>query len=131
MAEGSDKPKYQFVDIDAKGDDAVATAFSNQVAYCTAADAPITARVVAAVAELLANGTPGALLDRIRDDESAAGIVKAFEACGATRPVEFTAAESQRAARADRPLWHDGPVAVDLPTGVWSLRNALAADQAG
>jgi hypothetical protein len=66
MAEGDEKPKYQFVDIDAKGDGAVATAFSNQVAYCTAADAPITARVVAAVAALLKDGTPGALLDRIR-----------------------------------------------------------------
>lgn len=66
MAEGCDKPEYQFVDIDAKGDGAVATAFSNQVAYCTAAEAPITARVVAAVAALLADGTPGALLARIR-----------------------------------------------------------------
>ncbi len=66
MAEGSDKPKYQFVDIDAKGDGAVATAFSNQVVYCTAAEAPLTARVVAAVGALLADGSPGALLDRIR-----------------------------------------------------------------
>jgi hypothetical protein len=66
MVEGTSKPKYQFVDIDAKGDGAVATAFSNQVAYCTAAEARITARVVAAVAALLKDGTPGALLDRIR-----------------------------------------------------------------
>ena len=59
-------PKYQRVDMDAKGVGTVATAFSNQVAYCTAADAPITARVVGAVAVLLEDGTPGALLDRIR-----------------------------------------------------------------
>jgi len=71
MAEGTQKPKYQFVDIDAKGDGAVATAFSNQVAYCMAADAPITARVVAAVAALLDDGTPGALLDRIRNWQGA------------------------------------------------------------
>ena len=59
-------PRYQFVDIDAKGTGAVATAFANQVAYCVKAEAPITARVVAAVAELLAGDEPGALLDRIR-----------------------------------------------------------------
>lgn len=66
MAEGTNKPKYQFVDIDATGADAVATAFGNQVAYCEHADAPITTRAVRAVAELLARGEPGALLDRIR-----------------------------------------------------------------
>jgi hypothetical protein len=65
MAADEAKANYQFVDIDAKGDGAVATAFANQVAYCTKADAPITARVVAAVAALLEDGTTGALLDRI------------------------------------------------------------------
>ena len=66
MAEGNSKSSYQFVDIDAKGDGAVATAFANQVAYCQKADAPITARVVAAIAALLDSDEPGALLDRIR-----------------------------------------------------------------
>jgi hypothetical protein len=66
MGEGTGKPDYQFVDIEAKGDGAVATAFANQVAYCTNANAPITARVVAAVAKLLDSDEEGALLDRIR-----------------------------------------------------------------
>lgn len=66
MAGDGDAPKYQLVDIDAKGDDAVATAFANQVAYCTHANAPITARVVAAVAALLESGEGGAFLDRVR-----------------------------------------------------------------
>ncbi|GGD98741.1 hypothetical protein GCM10011515_18250 [Tsuneonella deserti] len=66
MAEGEGKTDYQFVDIDVAGDGAVATAFANQVAYCEAAGAPITARVVAAVASLLKSDEPGALLDRIR-----------------------------------------------------------------
>ena len=66
MGDSGGKPEYQQVDIDAKGDGAVATAFANQVAYCTNANAPITARVVAAVAALLDSDQPGALLDRIR-----------------------------------------------------------------
>jgi hypothetical protein len=71
MAEDAGKPKYQFVDIDAKGGDAVTTAFANQVAYCTNADAPITARVVASVARLLSSGQSGEFLDRIRQWEGA------------------------------------------------------------
>ncbi len=71
MAEHGEKPQYQRIDLDAKGAGTVATAFSNQVAYCTAADAPITARVVAAVADLLDDQTPGVLLDRIRGWEGA------------------------------------------------------------
>jgi hypothetical protein len=58
--------KYDFIDIDATGADAVRTAFANQVAYCEHADAPITARVVRAVLALLDRGESGALLDRIR-----------------------------------------------------------------
>lgn len=66
MADQRGTPTYQQVDIDATGAGTVAMAFANQVAYCTAAAAPITARVVAAVAALLEDRTPGALLDRIR-----------------------------------------------------------------
>ncbi|MCT2558987.1 DUF2332 domain-containing protein [Tsuneonella sp. YG55] len=64
MADG--RAKYELVDIDLTGEGAVARAFENQVAYCRAANAPITARIVAAVAELLDSDEPGALLDRIR-----------------------------------------------------------------
>lgn len=58
--------KYEFIDMQATGTDAVATAFANQVAYCLNAGAPVTARVCAAVAQLLAGGERGPLLDRIR-----------------------------------------------------------------
>lgn len=64
MADG--KPKYEAVDINSTGEGAVARAFENQGAYCTAAGAPITARVVAAVAGLLDSDETGALLDRLR-----------------------------------------------------------------
>lgn len=45
--------RYEFVDINATGARAVRTAFVNQVAYCRASDAPVTARIVAALAALL------------------------------------------------------------------------------
>ncbi|WP_338424715.1 DUF2332 domain-containing protein [Sphingopyxis kveilinensis] len=45
--------RYQFVDMAETGREAVRTAFANQVAYCRANDAPVTARVVAAIASLL------------------------------------------------------------------------------
>ncbi|MGX7951856.1 DUF2332 domain-containing protein [Tsuneonella sp. HG249] len=71
MAEGADKPKYQPIDMHAQGGGAVATAFANQVAYCSHADAPITARVVSAVGTLLASDTQGEFLGRIRDWQGA------------------------------------------------------------
>ncbi|WP_033075366.1 DUF2332 domain-containing protein [Sphingopyxis sp. MWB1] len=43
----------KMVDIGATGPDAVRTAFANQAAYCRANGAPVTARVVAALATLL------------------------------------------------------------------------------
>jgi hypothetical protein len=48
------------------GPGAVATAFANQVAYCEAGGAPITARICAGIAAVLASGAQGALLDRVR-----------------------------------------------------------------
>ena len=61
MAEG-----YQFIDIGAKGEGIVVAAFDNQVAYCTQAGATVTARVVAALRDLLERGEPGELFDAIR-----------------------------------------------------------------
>jgi hypothetical protein len=57
---------YQFIDIDAAGPGIVAAAFDNQVAYCTAAGATVTARICAALRELIERGEGGALLERIR-----------------------------------------------------------------
>ncbi len=57
---------YQFIDIQASGPGVVTAAFGNQVAYCTAAGATVTARVVAALRDLLERGEGGELLARIR-----------------------------------------------------------------
>jgi len=57
---------YQFIDINASGPGIVAAAFDNQVAYCTASGAVITARIVAAVRDLIERGEGGALLAAVR-----------------------------------------------------------------
>ena len=57
---------YQFIDIDASGPGIVVAAFDNQVAYCSASGATVTARIVAAVRDLLERAEGGTLLDRIR-----------------------------------------------------------------
>lgn len=67
MAEAKGTGTYDPIDMNATGAEAVKAAFGNQVAYCRHAEAPITARAVAAVAELLETGEPGALLARIRE----------------------------------------------------------------
>lgn len=62
---------YKFIDIAASGPGIVTAAFDNQVAYCTAANAPVTARVVAAVRDLLERGEGGPLLDAVRSWQGA------------------------------------------------------------
>ena len=57
---------YKFIDVYASGPGIVAAAFDNQVAYCSAAEAPITARVCAALRDLVESDEPGELLERIR-----------------------------------------------------------------
>ena len=57
---------YQFIDIQASGPGIIVAAFDNQVAYCTASGATVTARVVAAVRDLLVRGEGGEVLARIR-----------------------------------------------------------------
>ena len=58
---------YQFIDIDASGPGIMVAAFDNQVAYCTASGATVTARIVAAVRDLLERGERGELLDRLHN----------------------------------------------------------------
>lgn len=58
--------KYEFIDVYDTGAGAVATAFSNQVAYCNASGAPITGRVCRAIGALIATGEPGNVLSRVR-----------------------------------------------------------------
>lgn len=45
----------------------VKEAYANQVAYCRANDATVTARIVAGIAGLLDQSDPGAFIERIRD----------------------------------------------------------------
>ncbi|HCF24116.1 MULTISPECIES: DUF2332 domain-containing protein [unclassified Novosphingobium] len=63
--------KYQFIDINASGEGIVAAAFDNQVAYCTASGADRTARICAALRDLIERGEGGAVLDRVRAWEGA------------------------------------------------------------
>lgn len=96
--------RYQFVDMAAAGSEVVRTAFANQVAYCRANDAPITARVVAALATLIdAPATefarriadwPGApLADAL--PLRAAGGVHALHLAGAARELAPIYADSE------------------------------------
>ena len=57
---------YKFIDINASGPGIVAAAFDNQVAYCTSSGAAVTARVVAALRDLVESDEPGELLAQIR-----------------------------------------------------------------
>lgn len=60
------RPAYEFVDMNTAGPGAVMTAFANQVAYCEAAGAAVTARVCAGVAAVLASDAAGVLIERVR-----------------------------------------------------------------
>lgn len=57
--------KYRFIDINASGPGIVAAAFANQVAYCVKSGATVTARIVAALHDLLERGEGGALLEAV------------------------------------------------------------------
>jgi len=66
MGDGGDKPGYEAMDIAEAGEGAVAKAFANQVAYCEANGAPITARVVRGIGAVLESDAANALVERIR-----------------------------------------------------------------
>ncbi len=57
--------------MNTRGEGAVATAFANQVAYCRTGGAPVTARVVAGIAEVVLGGAAGELARRVREWEGA------------------------------------------------------------
>lgn len=62
---------YEAIDMGTRGAGAIQTAFANQVAYCAASGAPITARVVAGIAKVLENADGKTLLSRIREWQGA------------------------------------------------------------
>lgn len=57
---------YRTIDPQARGPEAVRTAFENQVAYCRDNGAPVTARVCQGLLELLDGARGGAVMARIR-----------------------------------------------------------------
>ena len=57
---------YELVDMGERGEVALATAFGNQVAYCKANGAPVTARIVAAIWAAVDGGRGGAVAERVR-----------------------------------------------------------------
>ena len=59
--------QYQFIDINASGPGIMQAVFENQVAYCTASGATITARIVAALGILMERGDDGEFLERARN----------------------------------------------------------------
>jgi len=126
----SNRPAYEFVDMNTAGPGAVATAFGNQVAYCEAAGAHVTARICAGLAAVLASEASGALLDRVRGWQGApladalplrlAGGLHALHLAGAApelapiyrgEPAEDAAAIASVIAAQEEALlpWLDGP----------------------
>lgn len=71
MGDQGAKPEYEALDIATKGPAAVRPAFANQVAYCTANGAPITARICAAVLAAVESAQSCTLLERIRQWQGA------------------------------------------------------------
>jgi hypothetical protein len=66
MGNSTERPEYEFVDMNTAGPGAVMTAFVNQVAYCQHAGANITAQVVGGIAEVLGSGAQNELLELVR-----------------------------------------------------------------
>ena len=66
MGDRGDKPGYEKMDIGDTGEGAVERAFANQVDYCEANGALVTARVVRGIAAVLESDTATALVERIR-----------------------------------------------------------------
>ena len=64
MAAG--KAKYELVDPQAKGFEAVQRAFANQVAYCRDNGGPVTATICQALGDLLETERGGAVMRRVR-----------------------------------------------------------------
>lgn len=71
MGDTGGKPDYQLVDMGTKGEGAIRTGFTNQVAYCDANGAPITSRICAAILAAVEGEQSNAFLERIRSWQGA------------------------------------------------------------
>ena len=123
--------QYQFIDINASGPGIMTAVFDNQVAYCTASGATVTARIVAALGILMERGDDGAFLQRARNWPGPpmadalplrmAGGIHALRLKGAEPPLEaiytdqpgvddaLIVAAAIRHHEADLLSWLDGP----------------------
>lgn len=72
MKLGLESAQYAVIDPQAKGPEAIARAFENQVAYCRDNDAPITAFVCQALRELVDSSRGGLVMERVRNWEGPA-----------------------------------------------------------
>ncbi len=66
MGHSVERASYSVIDPQARGQQAVARAFENQVAYCRDNGAPITANVCQALRELLGDDRGGTVMERVR-----------------------------------------------------------------
>lgn len=129
----------------------VAQAYANQVAYCLANDATVTARVVAAVAAQLDDPDPGAFIRRIRDWPGAsladavplrsAGGLHALHMSGAAPELApiYAGAPADDAPNDDRAIvahvvreheafllpWLDGPPQTNEAGRSWGFASAM------
>jgi len=115
--------KYQPIDINATGTEAVRGAFGNQVAYCAKAGAPITARICAAVGQLLDRGEGGQLLDMVRG-WTGAPLADALplRLAGGLHALHLSGAEPALAA-----IYEDQPGADDAAIVAAAIHNHEAA----
>lgn len=113
---------YQFIDIGASGPGIVVAAFDNQVAYCTASGANVTARVVAALRDLLAAGAGGAVIERVRG-WSGAPLADALplRLAGGIHSLHLSGAEPALA-----PIYSGGPADDAAIVGAALLRHEAA-----
>ncbi|WP_133365065.1 DUF2332 domain-containing protein [Qipengyuania sediminis] len=139
--------RYEAIDPQAKGLDAVRTAFANQVAYCRDNGAPVTALVCDALSGLLDGRRGGAVMARIQSWEGApladalplriAGGLHALHLAGADRALapiyagEMPADAHERLAAAierheTRLLpWLDGPPQTNEAGRSWGFAAAM------
>lgn len=139
--------RYEAIDPQARGPEAVRTAFENQVAYCRDNGAPITALVCDTLGGLLASDRGGVVMARLREWEGApladalplriAGGIHALHLSGAATALgaiyagENPADASERIASAleifDEELlpWLDGPPQTNEAGRSWGFAAAM------
>jgi len=142
-----DAARYEVIDPQATGPEAVRIAFENQVAYCRDNGAPRTALVCHALAELLDGERGGVMMARLRRGEGAplavelplrrAGGINALNLSGAepglapiydgANPADATERVAHAIEVHDRELlpWLDGPPQTNEAGRSWGFAAAM------